>query len=46
MVNSCSYELWEVGDTSVKVTTGFCENGHTESIRGPQDLKIQKTPKH
>lgn len=31
MVNSCSYELWEEGETSVKITTGICEDGHTES---------------
>lgn len=31
MVNSCSYELWEEGETSVKITTVFCEDGHTES---------------
>lgn len=31
MVNSCIYELLEEGETSVKITTGFCVDGHTES---------------
>lgn len=46
MVNSCSYELWKEGETSVKITTVFCEDGHTESkIQYQKATRFKNTKK-
>lgn len=44
MVSGCSYELWEKRETSVKLTTIFCEDGHTESkIEYQRVTRFKKT---
>lgn len=46
MVNNCSYELWEEGETSVKITTVSCEDGHTESkIQYQKATRFKNTKK-
>lgn len=46
MVNSCSYELWEEGETSSKITTSFYEDGHTESkIQYQKATRFKNTKK-